>query len=109
MDAPAAARRSRAGLLAHVAPAAVGWGYILWIVLDGVCRWHFTRLLERLLPLQLVVAALAFFGGVWAFWMPPLASVPTLSRSLRIGVSVASLLAAMLLVGFRVIAERTVH
>jgi len=109
MKPPVPAKRSRAGLLAHLAPAAVGWAYILWIVLDGVCRWHFARLLEHLLPLQLAVAALAFFGGVWAFWMPPLASFPTLSRSSRIAVSVASLLAAMLLVGFRVIAERTVQ
>jgi hypothetical protein len=94
MDAPATAKRSRADLPLHLLPAALAWAYVFWIVLDGVCGWHFARLLASLFPLQLLVAALSAFGGVWAFSLP--------SRWRRIGVSVASLLAAMLLVALRV-------
>lgn len=61
---------SRLRVAAHLAPATIGWIYFAWAAWD--CDWDAGHSLwvERLYPVQTLVAIHAFAGGLWAFWLP---------------------------------------
>jgi len=92
MAAPTVAKRFRPGLLAHLAPVALGWAYIiLWsiflddsLVYSDLHAYFQRRQLHRLLaPLHFGIAGVVFFGGIWALWMrSPWAKITVLTASM---------------------------
>jgi hypothetical protein len=63
MDRPSANSRR---IAAHIAPAAIGCLYLVWIELCPQSH----RLLHRLDVLQALVAVHVFVGGLYACWLP---------------------------------------